>query len=62
MDFTTKLAALDLQLASNLTWEDHLGELFSTYEVDSFEDLSYFITEEEVMETIALAEVLLILI
>ena len=61
MDYTTRLVALDLQLAGVITWEEQLHELFSPHKVDSFEDLTYHITDEEVMETITLGEALLIL-
>ena len=61
MDYVARLVALDLQIGGIVTWEENLHELFSTHKVDSFEDLTYHITDEEVMETITLGEALLIL-
>ena len=61
MGYVDRLVALDLQLAGVVTWEEQLHELFNTYKVDSFEDLTYHISDEEVMETITLGEALLIL-
>lgn len=61
MDYVDRLVALDLQLAGVVTWEEQLHELFNVYSVDSFEDLTYHITDEEVNETITLGEALLIL-
>ena len=61
MDYVDRLVALDLQLAGVVTWEEQLHELFNTYKVDSFQDLTYFIIDEEVNETITLGEALLIL-
>ena len=61
MGYVDRLVALDLQLAGVITWEEQLYELFKTYNVDSFEDLTYHISDEDVMETITLGEALLIL-
>ena len=61
MGYVDKLIALDFKIAGVVTWEDQLHELFNTYKVDGFEDLTYHITDQEVIETITLGEALLIL-
>lgn len=61
MDYTNRLVALDLQLAGVVVWEEQLHEFFDRYGVDSFEDLTDFISDEEVYATITLGEALLIL-
>ena len=61
MGYVDRLVELDLQIGGVVTWEEQLHELFNTYGVDSFEDLTYHITDEEVNETITLGEALLIL-